>query len=54
MDPYVVQQNIRRFQDMLDQARDPAEREKLSRMIDREQAQLEQAVQKKTDNSERS
>ncbi|WP_064696291.1 hypothetical protein [Rhizobium aegyptiacum] len=53
MDPYVVQQNIRRFQDMLEQARDPVEREKLSRMIDREQAQLEEALKKKADKLKR-
>ncbi|MBX5085768.1 hypothetical protein HJB56_23840 [Rhizobium lentis] len=54
MDPYVIQQNIRRFQDMLELARDPVEREKLSRMIDQEQAQLEQAIEKKADSFKRS
>lgn len=54
MDPYVIQQNIRRFQDMLELVRDPVEREKLSRMIDQEQAQLEQAIEKKADSFKRS
>lgn len=54
MDPYVVQLNIRRFQDLLEQARDPVERDKLIRLIDREQAQLEQAIKQKADASKRS
>lgn len=46
MDPYVVQQNISRFQEMLEQERDPAERAKLCRLIEREQLQLEEAIQR--------
>ncbi|MBX4927905.1 hypothetical protein ABID08_003254 [Rhizobium binae] len=48
MDPYVVQQNIRRFQEMLERERDPVERAKLSRMIEREQARLEESIQQGT------
>jgi hypothetical protein len=50
MDRYVAQQNLQRFQDMLTAARDPAERERLTKLIEHEHERLSEAIQRERDN----
>lgn len=49
MDRYVAQQNIKRFQELLEHTQDRAEQEKLRKLINHEQVRLEEAIRREGD-----